>query len=94
MKKNKKTGKTINKFIAKSKKEYALLKRKSAKAVAEAKREWKASEPKRKALGVKARTTAKKIGKKSKTLFAKSVEIEKGLAQGLKIGIKNSKKIK
>jgi hypothetical protein len=91
---NKKMVKAINKAITGTAKELKVLQAKSKTAVKIAEKKWKAGEPQRQVMKANANKFLKKVGKESNTLLRKSVQLEKDIARGVKLGIKNSKKIK
>ena len=88
MEENKKVVKTVKDMVSKSVKGLSILKTKGENVVSKVKKEWKDSEPKRQELGEKTKNIIKKIGKGSKEVFNKSVQLEKDIEKGVKLGLK------
>jgi hypothetical protein len=91
---NKKVVKAVSKAIRGTAKELKVLQNKSMKAMKVAQKKWKSTEPKRTELKASAKKLAKKIEKESGVMYRKSVQLEKDIAKGVKLGIKHSKNVK
>lgn len=88
-KENKKVVKTVKKIVKEGKKDYAILKVKSKSIIADMKKRWDASEPRRKALEADAKKSLNKfIGKKGRKMVGKSSQMAKDIVKGVKQGLK------
>ncbi len=89
IKENKKIVKTVKTVVSEGKKDYAILKVKSKSIIADMKKRWDASEPRRKAMEADAKKSIKKlIGKKGRRVMSKSSQIAKDVVKGVRQGLK------
>lgn len=89
IKENKKIVKTVKKAVIEGKKDYAILKVKGKSIIADMKKRWDASEPRRKAMEADAKKSIKKlIGKKGSKMVNKSSQVARDIVKGVRQGLK------
>jgi hypothetical protein len=85
---NKKLIKTVSKAVSKGVKEVNLLKTKGQNAIKKAKKEFAKIKPAEKAVGAGAKKAIKKIERGGNKLVKASIQLEKDIEKGIKLGLK------